>query len=231
MYVVSYSPLVKIFQKSFTVIKHVAEAEGDKHAPKKVIKEILTQGALMKNPERVFTDEEFEFTVARDSGDIKLISGKPTSMSLPAKRSQALEPDLVQWLTGGAEGNQSPETDYTGCVLLPLDGETEGAITYYLSQGKKPGKELTEVLENAQEKARELSEMRVMRAVNIVHQLLKRQYLLMKEQNQGVYNPSDSEYLCAYVLKAAEEQAAKDRDSITSNFKHLMEATLFTQGA
>jgi hypothetical protein len=205
MILIALCPLAKIFQKKFQV--HGAEIEN------------LSISDLMENPERIFKEEEFTIRVVRSCGDVVFRYDQP---------KQIIDPDLRNWLCGGEDGEQSPETDNTGIVKLPFDQETDDQIRFYMAKGKLPPKAIAEAISEARAQAQALSSKRVMKAVERVHNALKRQYQLNEEQKLGAYQPSATEFLCAYLMKTSEQTEATRRKSVTESFRNLMSETFLS---
>lgn len=185
------------------------------------------QKRLIKDPALVFKEEPFPIMVAKPSGAVHFAYNKP---------KQVNDMDLLQWLTGGENGDLSRETEYTGLVYLPVKTETLDAlanITSEMMSGADPAeiqKKLNKSLLGDKQKAemtaaKELSKFRVMRQIKTVHSNLQKQYDTNKENNLGLYQPSDSELLCSFVLAAELEQSTKERQAIAEQFAKLMDRT------
>ena len=206
MILVSMSPLAKIFQPFFYVYE---QKNG-----KLVEKEKITQEELMENPDRIWVDEPFSITVSRSSGDLQFISGQHKFIG---------DQLLRFWLSGGAPGDQMQETDQYGIVQMPIDPDVQGAMTYYMSNpNAKMDKSLTDSVKDAQELAKKLSTDRVMRSVTQVYTAMMKQYQLNDENKQGRYQPSPTEFLCAYAMKSERENDINKRKKIADQFSALL---------
>jgi len=199
-YLVTMSPLAKVFQPRL-------------------------QKELMEKPDRIWKKEEFNVIVRRMCGlDEIFISGKPKAVE---------DPNLIHWLSGGTEGNLCQETDNSGIVILNVSFDAIGALhdmiamttlpkTEQEKEVRKVNKDIRGQIKDAYEAARKLSEERVMREIRRVHECLKRQYEINSEAGMGKYQPSLSEFLCAYVLKKEEAETIERQKEITSQFSKLM---------
>jgi hypothetical protein len=206
----TYSSLAKIFQPYFHVY--------DTSSGKPVIIETVTRDQLMKTPDRIFKEEVFSVIVRRDSGDVHFISGRPRNIT---------DQLLRWWLSGGVNCQEVQETDEYGVVELPIDPETQGALTYFLANPHdKASKGIQEALVDASARAREMSRERVLKSCRQVYKALKKQYELNEEQKLGRYPPSPVEFLCAYALASDMAKEQNEKQEITDRFAELMKATV-----
>lgn len=169
---------------------------------------------LMKDPTRVFTEEEFPIRVPRSAGDVHFRTNIPKQIN---------ERNLLLWITGGEAGDENQETDWTGIVQLPLTEEDTGLVFATMT---KPAKDLMSKIEDAKRIAKERSQARVMRQIRFVHGNLKKQYQVNQEAGAHAYAPSTTEFLCAYVLSAEENKRTEDLKKITDTFRNLMTNTV-----
>jgi hypothetical protein len=172
------------------------------------------QDILMKDPIRVFTEEDFAIRVPRSAGDVHFRFNTP---------KQVTERNMLNWIAGGESGEESQETDWTGIVALPLTEDDTGLLFATMT---KPAKDLMSKINDAKELAKERSQARVMRQIRFVHGNLKKQYQTNQEQGANAYSPSITEFLCAYVLSAEENKRSEDLKKITDTFKALMTNTM-----
>lgn len=212
MFVISLSPLAKIFQR------HLQED-------------------LMKDPERIYKPENFRIIAEKPSGDVHLIFGKPMQIAQrPGREKDEAVVDVINWLTGGPNGDLCRETDYTGVVAMPLDVDIIGSLATIVGVGlenpeaiekeqKKQAKQVKTELTLAMEKAKAISETRVMRAIRATHDNLKKQYEINRQNGLGAYQPSTTEFLCCYALAAEQAKRSEDRKRITEQFAKLMDET------
>ena len=205
MYLVTYSPLVKIFQKRTEII----DARGK-------VKEIITPSDIVKNRTLLTNKDKFTLKIRRSVGNVIFTTGKLKLVT---------DPDLRNWLIGDDEdtGRESP-TDWTGIVPLSLDLEDYGDLASVIAGVDKPADEQKKKLKELEADAIQRSQERVMRAVRKVLHNLKKQYELCDEQNIGRYKPSDAELLCTYVLKDEEERIAKEREEVESEFMKTLDS-------
>jgi hypothetical protein len=214
-HVICLSPLAKIFQPAY-------------------------HKQLMKNPDLVYDAKmQFDVIASKPSGDITLPYNKVIDLTKFFGRSTNEDRKIIDcfnWLTGGEDGMLSRETDKTGCVLAPVDLEmTEMAIEYtqLLAEDPEAAEKFKKSMMSkktktvsAMDKAREISNNRVMRTVHTVYDNLKKQQQLNRENNLGSYIPSPSEFLCAWILKAEETKTADERKRVTESFAELMSQSI-----
>lgn len=154
------------------------------------------QDEFIEKPELIFEDtkEVFEISIYRPVGNYILKYRTPRE-----EQSEV----LIEWLTGGDDGCLSPETDQYGVVKL-FGNIKEAGDLYSLLDGDlnpKKIKEIKDLLSGTNDKAKDLSEFRVMRAVKSTYENLRKQWELNDENNFGRHVPSKSEYLCLEVMK------------------------------
>lgn len=169
---------------------------------------------LMKDPMRVFTEEEFPIRIPRSAGDVHFRYNAP---------KQLTERNMLIWVSGGETGEENQETDWTGIVQLPLTDDDTGLLFATMT---KPAKDLMSKIEEAKGVAKTRSEARVMRQIRFVHNNLKKQYQVNQEAGATAYAPSTTEFLCAYVLSAEENKRSEDLKKITETFRNLMTNTI-----
>lgn len=169
---------------------------------------------LMVNPELLMAEEpkSFDVVLRRSTGDFHMKYATP---------KQIADPLLLNWVTGGVDGDLSQETDYSGCVQLPLSEEETGFVFAALT-GMEKSKELLSAIDVAKDKAKAKSAERVMRAIRRTHSNLMKQYERNKEQQGEMYSPSATEFLCSYVLASEESKRAEDQQKVTNEFQALM---------
>lgn len=202
-----------------------------------------------ENPELVFEPVPFKVIIPRSFGAIVMEHNKPmhTSKLFP-KQAQRKQDEhmrdeidaLVQWLTGGPEGTRSEETDIYGVVSLDVDLDigsqivdiatlTEADTETGNKKAKKAYEDMQKVLldrtKGAIERARELADARVRRAMKITHQNLIKQYETLRTEGKGVYSPSVAEAIGAHVLMAELEKASSKKRSMVEKFTKVMNET------
>lgn len=191
MLIGTFSPLVKIFQTQFD--------------------EVL-RGRMMENPDLMFDKTDpapgWKLRIYRPSGDY------PLAFGYPKPEQDTL---LRWWITGGKDGCQCVETDYTGCVEVPLGYEDQGKLFADLVSGDTPAVDLMDNMKKSVSKAEEMSEFRVMRAVNATFAFITKQWQANEENKLGRHLPSVTEFLVLHLkskmvdrkTKAEREQAKK----------------------
>jgi hypothetical protein len=210
MICVSYSPICKIFQPYFNVY----ENKGGKME----IIETVTRADLVKNPARIFKEELFSIAIRRSCGDVHFISSRP---------KQVQDTLLRMWLCAGSEEDANVETDEYGIVQLDMDPDTLGALSYFVANPQEEAsKGVQQALKEATEKAKQLSHIKAYRTCKRVFKYLKKQYELNEEMKLGKYPPSETEFLCSYVVAEESTRDAQDRATITEKFAELMKTVV-----
>ncbi len=184
------------------------------------------QRELMANPGKIRETKGLSFNVVIDktSGAFSLPFGKPKIVH---------DENLYNFITGGTEGLHQRETDWSGIVPLNVSLDiveaTTALITNYVDdpdgmakEQKRIQKEMEAANKTALEKARALSEFRVMRAVRWAHECLMKQYALNKENGMGTYTPSPTEFLSTYVLSDESSKSSEERKQLNDKFAELM---------
>jgi hypothetical protein len=174
MLIGSFSPLVKIFQCTFNA-------------------EMCEQ--LKENPDLCFEEQSpkpgWEMRIYKPSGDY------PLKWGFPKEESNRV---ILDWLTGGPDGLFSVETDYTGCVQIPVPIADTGDIFAHLDLfDGKPNVEMRKKFMAAKDKAKELSHLRVMRAIDATYNNLRAQWKTNVENQYAKHQPSVTEYLVLHV--------------------------------
>ena len=203
LYLVTYSPLAKIFQKRIELL----DAKGK-------VKETITASDLIKDATHLTRKDKFNVTVRRSAGDIQFQTGKLKLITDPVLRA---------WLLGEDAAADNSETDYSGVVAIDLQLEEYGDLAAILSGADKPEADQKKRLKELEEDAMRRSNERVLRAVRRVHGNIKAQFKLNEENGKGRYTPSDTEFLCALVLKEEENRLTAERASTEAEFYRLMD--------
>jgi hypothetical protein len=195
MLVGCFSPLVKCFLPQYEVLEEGKEPR------------IVYQKDLKENPELVRKVERFRFAVPRPVGAQIFVYGEPREIS---------DKNLIQWLVGG-ENNAEQETQWTGLVGVQMSAELQGAMMAVVAAGGNPG-DIKASMNEAIEKARVISERRVMSQIKFIYQNYQDQLQLNKELKQGDFQFSTTEFLCHYVL----DDEIKKRDKANEKANALM---------
>ena len=196
-----FCPMAKIFQPRF----EVKNPDGTF--------EIVTTAMLMRDPERIRKEEKFSILIERSIGDVKFWYGEPRYLA---------NSDLVAYATGGIDGDFKQETDFSGLVEVPLDGDTMGELMAQIAGGQAAEGSLTSRIKGSQQIAREISEKRVMRQIRTTLQRLKKERERLQEEGKGNYTPSPVEFLCTYALASEETTTTEELKKITDSFNELM---------
>lgn len=193
-YVISLAPEAKIFQEHL-------------------------QDELLDDPKKIFLPTSCQLFLKTPSMVIPFQWGRPRLIAGPPNSEKELDLiGLVRWITGGKDGSQCQETDWTGLVEMPfgtdfLSDAAEAAIVG--KKGEDIAKSISKTIESnmtdALAKAKEISRNRTMRHIRFVWQNLEKQWQLNKENNLGTFMPSKAERLCQYVLRE-EIQREKERE-------------------
>ena len=203
-YAICHSPIAKIFQP------HLQES-------------------LLEDPKLIFTDDPCSIYVERASGRVEFKMGRPRVFIRRQSTDQCEQTDfLVEWLTGGDDGNQCQETEQYGIVKLRYDDNVERGVTEAMMSGGGLPTDLKQAVETENEGAKRRSHERVMRAVRRVYENMKRQQEMNKEAGLGQIQPSRVELLCNYVLKheIANEKARQSK--ITMEIEETLATDPFT---
>lgn len=191
-----FSPLVKIF-----VPYHEAEIDGKTR--------IVTLQDLIDDFSLVKQDYKFWLTVPRSAGDIKFAYKAPKFIK---------DLDMLEWLTGGPQGEFKNETDWTGCVQVDMPQEDLGEVLASVAGGGKTSGELSNSLSKSVQKASILSNKRVMRQVRMVWNNYMAQVKANKEVNLGNPTFSPTEYLCSKILA---DEVALERQRMDKQAKEM----------
>lgn len=182
---------------------------------------------LMANPDKIFDENPFTICVDKPSGAFYVDFKKPKQIQQPA---------LLNWLTGGPEGDRCRETDFTGIIYAPIQDDMLEALTnltgLYAENEEKGKKEQDRITKDISKKygdqmasAKKRSGDRVLRQIRTIHENLQKQYQINKENNVGLYTPSAVEFMCAFVLRTELEDDKAKTARITKEFAKLMEET------
>jgi len=180
---------------------------------------------LTENPSAITEESQFTIIVTKPSGAVHCDYKKPKLIS---------DPSLLQWLTGGPEGDRCAETNYTGLVYAPVQDdimESVAAVTAAMAESPEKGakaqaevsKKMMNKYSSKIEGVKKLSEERVMRTIKFVYGNLQKQYQINKENNMGMYQPSETELLCTFALQAQLASSEEKRREITKKFQDILQ--------
>lgn len=199
---------------------------------------------LLENQELIFKeDEQFKFNVARPAGAIENVHySVPFRVDDYLRANKQLRDakdalNVMYYLTGGAEGTQSQETDWTGIVELPSVSGSDrdmSVVQHAVMQAQMSGdpcriqaaklrmdnlmNKSWEDTQEAMKRARKIADERVIRQLKTTHINLMNQYKHNKDDGKGIYAPSSTEHFGAYVLRKM-IQVSAGRQSMNSDFK------------
>jgi hypothetical protein len=176
------------------------------------------QPLLMKDPTRVFKDEPFSVIVSTSRKDYRF------EYMGPSYQTDAL---LLNYFLGGDDGMQNQETDWTGLVKLDLDTIQNGAILGAVAGVTKIDSSMQDSIEACKEKAKILSNERVMRQIRSINSNMLKQYQLNKTEGKEAYMPSATEFLAAFVLADEQKKNTEERQEITAKFAELLNSYSF----
>lgn len=192
---------------------------------------------LLEDPDTMMKDEDFSFDVPRGTCAFRVRFNQPVEVS---GRNDSEVLNIYNWLTGGYDGREFPETDSWGLVpyepkidlarrldemaRLEVFTEDENAKTAAKAQKDlaRIRKEAKEAMLFAREDAKAKSEARIVRAMRINHNNLVKQWQLNEEQKMGKYPPSPSEMLGAHALANQIQAANAKRAAIMDRMSKLM---------
>jgi hypothetical protein len=174
------------------------------------------QKDLMKNPSSIWEEVPFVFQVSTSRKDYKFSSSKPEYIT---------DTVLSLWLLGGDDGMQCQETNWTGLVKIDLDSVQNGAVLAAVTGVSKIDSNVQDAIEDAKKRAALLSKERVMREIRKVNSAMTKQYEYNRQDNKGLYTPSITEYLCAYVLAEEKKKDIADKQELSQAFADLMAKT------
>lgn len=175
------------------------------------------QPELMRNPAMLFdTCKPFSFLVSTSRRDHRFRSDQPSFIT---------DANLIAWLCGGLDGMQCQETDWTGLIKLDLDAAQHGSMLAAIAGVRNVGEDIQSAIDQAKNQARLLSKERVMRQIRAVNSAMLKQYEINKQDGKGLYTPSPTEYLCAYVLAEEQQKNTAAKQELTKKFSELMTQT------
>jgi hypothetical protein len=142
--------------------------------------------------------------------------------------------NVVPWLTGGPDGAQFKETDRYGVVELPLDADYTTKLAEFMQQEAlafanpervveiqaaraEMVKDLQAKMKRAIESARVRADERVMRAIRSCFRNFYELNRSTLESGLGKVSPTNSEGLCAFVLKDVFAKAQEKRQAMMQN--------------
>lgn len=171
---------------------------------------------LMRDPELVFKPlAEHPFSL--------IINTSCSSWIFKGGEARDIQDSHLAWyFSGGNDGQQNQETDWTGIVQMPLESTSIVELLNYARAGKTIPAKLAEETANAETNAQLRSKNRVMNMIKRCYTHLQNQYQKNKEDNKGEYVPSATEFLCGYVLAQELESNHAAKKALTSKFSELM---------
>jgi hypothetical protein len=177
------------------------------------------QQELMKNPSSLLEDvpqKAFRFSLSTSRRDYIFRSDQPAYLT---------DANLCNWLLGGDDGMQCQETDWTGLIKLDIDAVQNGSILAAIAGVREVGDDIKTAIDIAKDNARQLSRARVMRQIRAVNTAMLKQYEKNREDNKGLYTPSATEFLCAFVLAEEQQRNTVEKKELCDKFAQLMQQT------
>jgi hypothetical protein len=175
------------------------------------------QQELMKNPTAIFEEgKAFRFLLSTSRRDHLFRSDQPSYIT---------DANLCNWLLGGDDGMQCQETDWTGLIKLDIDAVQNGSILAAIAGVREVGDDIKVAIDIAKENAKVLSRARVMRQIRAVNTSMLKQYEINKQDGKGLYTPSSTEFLCAFVLAEEQQKNSQDKQELCKKFADLMSQT------
>ena len=168
---------------------------------------------LQKNPEKVFEDYDFGFSVNTSRRDYRF------NFRRPKYETNQL---LLNWFLGGDDGMQCQETDWTGLVKLDMDDELNSTILGSIAGITTLNEEAQQIIERAKKKAKDLADARVMKQIRAINMHMLKQYEVNKEDNKNVYIPSTVELMCAFVLSEEKAKESEERRALSEKFQEFL---------
>lgn len=214
MYVIAASPMAKIFQTYKFLDKETGEQTS-------------LQKKCILNPDFILDEEPFTLSVKRPSGGLEFTYKVPKDLR---DIHGSDEKSICDWLTGGALGDRSNETDMYGIVEFRTDygsmevlNELTRLEVMKASASEDEGKAIqakqnslqhqaTSSIHGAVQEARKIADKKVRRIMRHLFENLKAQSSYNKDQGIAPPTPSDTEFLSIQMLE-------KELDSMSRSAK------------
>lgn len=194
---------------------------------------------LIENPDQIFNpwlDDEntkpVEIIVPTNSmGPLTFRIGQPFPIGGKKGTDKSLDIlNVANWLSGGEDGGRNNETDCFGIADMGLDDAAatemvEALMTAGIS-GKKAsfaalGDNVRKSMKEAMVRAEAISKSRVMRQVWDIHKNYEDQKRICESKNE-VYQPSNVEWLCRFVLRKDISEREQKRAAFKKTFDEPM---------
>lgn len=201
----------------------------------------------MEKPEVVFEEVAFKVIVPSAVGSFVFHHNKPvphTSLRPTDKRKRdEFTSDIeaaVKWITGGADGMRSHETDIYGVVVLNIEDISNQIVDMAAmsdmgtEDAQKKAQAEFKALRDAHLKkakaslaaAREIADARVKRALRVTHQNLIKQWEAMQQDGKGRYSPSVAEAVGAFILSKEIDKASAKKKEMVDRFVEIAKNTV-----
>jgi len=145
---------------------------------------------------------------------------------------------VVEWITGGATGMRSPETDVYGVVSLEMpdlssqfvdiasltESDTEADNKKSAKAYQDMQKEHIKRTRDSLVKAGEIADEKVRRALRITHRNLMKQWEMMAQDGKGRYHPSVCEYVGGVILAEELKKASSKHQEMISRFEKIAQS-------
>lgn len=200
---------------------------------------------LMDNPDLLFDKKtEFSFNVNRGSSSIVVQFNKPMQVPAHLARDEKEMLNCFNWLTGGPEGNECQETNWTGIsvfdpkvdltsaydeILALAEDEETGldpeAIKARQKKALKKQQETAKRVAEARTQVLNCSDRRIREVLRNMYNNLYRQWQINEESKLGKYPPSMTEKLAMFVLDADIQKAQKKGEALNRRANELLQST------
>lgn len=201
----------------------------------------------MNDPEYALKSIPFQVRIPTSTGAFIFEHNKPrvhTSLLTHDKRQRdEFTTDLesvVQWITGGASGMRSHETDIYGVVQLNMEDISSELVDIASltesdteTDNKKVQAEMKAIRDRQVKRtkdalvvARELADTRVKKALRITHNNLVKQWEIMAQDGKGKYTPSIAEAVGAHILHQEIEKAGAKKREMVDRLLKVVENTV-----
>lgn len=210
MFVVCTCPVAKIFVRYLQLAEQVKDKSGklvtklDQFGQPVWEKNVTTKAQLLKKPELIFSDIPFQVSfVSPVHGEVKFTFGVPTFVGnnfFPRMRAED-RANFIQFLTGGRNGGDSAETNYTGLVQLEYTPEELGMLNYIAVSGVGIPDSFKARQKEVYEAAKAKSEVRVMSYAKKLLGHALDQNSKNKQAGLGTPELREVEYLLTHVFK------------------------------
>lgn len=202
----------------------------------------------MEKPDFVFENTPFKVIVPSPNGAFIFEHLKPVShlaLRNDKRKRDEFYSDIeaaVKWITGGPDGMRSHETDIYGVVQLQIedisnqiidmaalaDKGTEDSQKKAQAEFKALRDAHLQRAKGALDRARDIADARVKRALRVTHQNLIKQWEIMQQDGKGRYSPSIAEAVGAHILSSEIDKASEKKKEMVDRFVQIAKNTVIT---